>query len=186
MKNNDQSLLSTLKNLYSQLSQISLGYTQTRLNSFKHVSKSPSNITAILNKQIDDISSQVISESIDSVEDINEPAVQSAEDGQSINEIYKDTVVENVTGVESEFVKYLQQRKPPTITQPHLGENLKASAWQHIHTAIRHAKNGDIDAAKLHINIAGTALEEAGDYMCQEDYSELVLAIEGYFSEPIK
>lgn len=183
MPKNNHSLLSTLKNLYTQLSQISWGLTVGRINSYKRESKAPSNITAVLNKKIEDLSLSVMPESVDSLETMDELEVQNVEKDKIKT---KESKVENLSGIESDFAKYLKQRKPVAITQPQLGDNLKSSAWQHIHTAIRHAKNGDIESAKLHTSIAGSALEEAGDYMSQEEYSALVLAIEDYFSDPLK
>lgn len=184
--NNNQSLLSILKSLYSQLSRISLNITQFRINSYKCEIRTQLNITTVLHNQIEELSTRVIAESINTEEIVGEPNVQNIEGSQNKAKVHQDIKIENDSDVESEFAKHLQQRKPPSATQPHLGEHLKSSAWEHIHTAIRHAKNGDVDTAKLHVTIAGTALEEAGDYMSHEDYSELVLEIEVYFSEPLK
>ena len=180
MQNNNRSLLSILKGLYSQLSQISWGLTQLRINSYKRESKTPSNITTVLHKQIDDLSSQVTSNNIESIDGTG---VQSIKESTKIS---KGAKVENITGVESGFAKHIKQRRPPSITQPQMGENLKSSVWEHINAAIRSVKNGDIETAKLHTNIAGSALEEAGHYMSHDDYSELVLQIESYFSEHSK
>jgi hypothetical protein len=180
MAENDRSLLSILKGLYSQLSEISLGLTQVRMNTYKNEAKAPSNITTILHKQIDDLSAKAISEN---TRILGVPAVQSIEESYSKNKRTKEAKVENVSGVESEFAKHVKQRRPPSITQPQMGENLKSSVWEHIKAAIRHAKNGDVETAKLHTNIAGAALEEAGHYMGNDDYSKLVLQIESYFSE---
>jgi len=183
MPDNNRSLLSILKGLYSQLSQISWGFTQGHINTYKRESKAPSNITTILHKQIDNLSSQVNSMNMESIDEVG---LQSSEQSKEKTKISKDAKVENVTGVESEFAKHIQQRRPPSITQPQMGKNLKSSVWEHINTAIRHAKNGDIETAKLHTNIAGSALDEAGHYMSHDDYSELVLQIESYFTEHSK
>lgn len=174
MQNNNRSLISILKGLYSQLSRISLGLTQAHINFYKRESKAPSNITTVLHKQIDDLSSQVTLQNKKSID------VTSVQRNEKIQENAK---VENVTGIESRFAKHLKQIHPPSITQPQMGENLKSSAWQHINTAIRCVKNGDVETAKLHTNIAGSALEEASHYMSNDEYSELVLQIENYFSE---
>ncbi|MCW8900985.1 MAG: hypothetical protein OQK75_00415 [Gammaproteobacteria bacterium] len=186
MQNNNQSLLSVLKNLYSKLSGISLAMMQVRLSSYKRDNYSQINITTVLHNQIDELSSRLSTERINTAEISDESDVLHIKQKNSKAASNHKMKVENITGIESEFVKYLKQRKPTAITQPHLGENLKTSAWQHIHSAIRHAKNGEVDTAKLHISIAGTALEEAGDYMSYEDYSALVLQVEIYFSEPLK
>ena len=186
MQNNNNSLLSILKSLYSQLSRISWDNTQVRLTSYKRAFKSQINITDVLNKQIEVLSSRTITESGNTENVLDEPHVKHLDRSKVKAENYEEMKVENDSHVESEFAKYLKQKKTSSVTQPHLGETLKSSAWEHIHKAIRHAKNGEVDTAKLHVTIAGTALEEAGDYMSHEDYTELVLQIEVYFSESFK
>jgi len=51
-----------------------------------------------------------------------------------------------------------------------MGEKLKDSTWSHIHTALLHARQGDLSNAKLHADIANGALKEAAHYMTEEDY----------------
>ena len=185
MKNN-RSLISVLKDLYSQLSQISLGMTQFRLNTYKRDVKPQSNISSLLHKQIEDISSQATARENNAATNAKDVDIKAGDKEQKKPPVHKDAKVENVTGVKNELVKYLKQRRPVNVTQPHMGENLKASAWEHINAAKRCAKSGNLEAAKLHTDIAGTALEEAGNYMSNEDYSSLVLDIEVYLSEPSK
>ena len=180
MAENERSLLSILKGLYSQISQISLGLTQGRLDSYKNDPNTSSSITNILQKRVDDLSSQATSEKKSIA---TEPVIQKTEENYIKNTNTKETKFENASGVESEFAKHIRQRHPPTVTQPQMGENLKARVWEHINAAIRSAKHGDAETAKLHTNIAGTALEEAGNFMSHDDYSELVLQIESYFAE---
>ena len=53
----------------------------------------------------------------------------------------------------------------------YMGEKLKDSTWSHIHTALLHARQGDVSNAKLHADIANGALKEAAHYMTEEDYN---------------
>ena len=55
-----------------------------------------------------------------------------------------------------------------------MGGQLKKSAWEHVHKAIRYARQADVTMAKLHADIAGHALEEAEHYLKDEECSELV------------
>ena len=188
--NNNSTLLSILKGLYSQLGQILLVRTQTRIDSYQRNFKSDMtiDITTILNRQVDDLAARVVTERVEIIEVSEERHEKLPEKNTELHQIpyknYPETKHENMSGVESEFANYLKQRKMTSVTQPHLGENLKASAWEHIHCAIRHAKNGALDTAKLHTSIAGTALEEAGDFMEHDDYVELICEVEQYFNEP--
>jgi len=186
MQNNNQSLLSILKRLYSQLSRISLNATQARTSLYKREVRPQLNITTVLNNQVEELSSRVIAGSISTENIVNAPNVPNSKGSQNKAINYQDIKIKDDSDGESEFAKHLQQRKPPSVTQPLLGERLKLSAWEHIHSAIRHAKNGDTDTAKLHVTIAGTALEEAGDYLSHEDYSELVHEIEVYFAKQLE
>lgn len=186
---NNQTLLSSLKGFYTQLNRLSLDILQSRIKFFQQHSKPQLkiDIKTILNKQVDDLAARVITvpkEDMDISDEssAHQPIINLSVDKNSTSSISKKTT-ENVDGVESDFVKYLKHRKAGSVTQPHMGENLKSSAWEHIHSATRHAKNGAVDTAKLHASIAGTALEEAGNYMNNEEYSQLLFDIEKYFIE---
>ena len=54
-----------------------------------------------------------------------------------------------------------------------MGENLKDSTWSHIHTAMLHARQGNVINAKLHARIANDALKQAAHYLSEEDYKVL-------------
>lgn len=183
----NQTLLSLLKGFYTQLSHLSLDITQSRIKFFQRHSKPPLkiDITTILNKQVDDLAAHVVTKPVEDMDisdenSENQPLINHSDD-KIPRSNYSETITENVDSVDSDFAKYLKQRKTGAITQPQMGENLKSSAWEHVHCAIRHAKNGAVDTAKLHASIAGTALEEAGNYMNNEEYSQLLFDIEKYF-----
>lgn len=184
MKNyNNHTLLLTLKELYCQLSMV---VAQIRLRSYRFLfeSKNTFDITSVLNKKVNDLAARALKENICSEKNSNKKQQPGFAHNKKQNINYKK--IENVSGIESEFAKHLKQRKSSSITQPHMGDKLKASAWEHIHSAIRFAKQGQVGKAKLHADIAGHALEEAGHYMNDEEYSELVYHIEHYFTESQK
>ena len=52
----------------------------------------------------------------------------------------------------------------------YMGEKLKDSTWSHIHTALLHARQGDVSNAKLHADFANSALKAAAQYITEEDY----------------
>ncbi|MBT8134939.1 MAG: hypothetical protein KJO03_10550 [Gammaproteobacteria bacterium] len=58
-------------------------------------------------------------------------------------------------------------------SDPYMGEKLKESTWSHIHAAQLHARQGNINNAKLHAGIANNALKEAAHYMSEDDYKVL-------------
>jgi len=54
-----------------------------------------------------------------------------------------------------------------------LGKKLKASAWEHIHTALRYAREQKAELARMYANLAQEALQQASHHMTDEAYSEL-------------
>lgn len=65
----------------------------------------------------------------------------------------------------------------------YMGEKLKDSTWSHIHTALLHARQGDVSNAKLHADIANGALKEAAHYMTEEDYKVFCSEVAKAFKE---
>ena len=52
---------------------------------------------------------------------------------------------------------------------PGLSGTLQKRTWEHIHAALRLARQGDARAAKLHADLANSAFAEAAHYMSNED-----------------
>jgi hypothetical protein len=51
------------------------------------------------------------------------------------------------------------------------GDKLMQSTWEHFHAAIRLARQGDVDAARLHVELTNNALKEAAHYLSEPVYS---------------
>lgn len=51
-----------------------------------------------------------------------------------------------------------------------LGEKLKTSAWDHTHSAIRLAHQGDFASAKLHAELANNAIHELSHFMSEAEF----------------
>ena len=62
------------------------------------------------------------------------------------------------------------------LTTP-LRERLKTSAWEHTHSAIHLAHQGDFASAKLHAILANNATHELGHYLIQADYNSFKRAM---------
>lgn len=138
-------------------------------------------ITSVLNKQIDSLSTippdiNVYSANVGYEEHSEKTIAVKVKNQES-----QYGEIENISGVESEFAKYLKTKKSSLTSYPYLSEKLKATAWEHIHCTIRYAKQDNIAIAKLHADIAGRALEEAAHYMSDEEYSNLIFQVEECF-----
>jgi len=178
MKNH--SLFVRLQYLYRKISIVIM---RVRMRSFRpfHESNNTFDITSLLHQQIN-----TLADSLD--KNNTHPATVNEKSQRSeltLNKVdikkYQSSKIENVSGVESEFAKYLKQKKSSAMSHPYLGDKLKESAWEHIHCTIRYARQGNVETARLHAGIAGQALEEAAHYLKDEEYSELVFQIEECF-----
>lgn len=53
-----------------------------------------------------------------------------------------------------------------------MGQRLMQSTWEHLHTSIRLARQGDSNAARVHAELSSNALNEAIHYLSEAVYSE--------------
>ncbi len=51
------------------------------------------------------------------------------------------------------------------------GDKLMQSTWEHFHAAIRLARQGDVEAARLHMELTNNALKEASHYLPEPVYA---------------
>jgi len=77
----------------------------------------------------------------------------------------------------SDLSSHLHSNLSKSSDSGHLGEKLKASAWDHIHTSLRTAREGKSDLAKMHAGLANEALRQASHHMTDEEYIELKTSI---------
>lgn len=78
-----------------------------------------------------------------------------------------------------------QFKKQSVLTPVDLetGAKLTKSTWDHIHAALRLARQGDERSARLHSDIANNAIREAGHYLPEDDYRDLVKAVTEYLQQ---
>lgn len=79
-----------------------------------------------------------------------------------------------------ELSKYFKARTKGDELHPPIREKLEHSVWEHIHSTIRCARQGDKANAKMHLNIATAACKELGHYMDEEEYRAFVARAEDY------
>jgi len=178
-------LLSVLKELYGKLSVL---LREMRIASYHYLvnTNNTFDIVSVLNRQIDGYSVQDKKEHSENILPKDKEILSRVTVDNSEIKAGNESSDRPQIKVESEFEKHLKNKKPSSITEPRMGETLKASVWEHVHTAIRYIKKGEIEKAKLHTNIAGHALEEAGHFMSDADYADMVYEVEHYFAESKK
>jgi len=81
-----------------------------------------------------------------------------------------------------ELSKYFKARIKGPEAHPGIEEKLEHSTWEHIHAAIRCARQGDKRSAKMHANIASSACKELAHYMIEEQYRGFVAEIEQHLA----
>jgi hypothetical protein len=69
------------------------------------------------------------------------------------------------------------------VLDPELSKKLKQSTWNHIHTALRLARQGEARNAKLHLDIASQALKEAAHYMSREEHIAFTVEVQEKLGE---
>lgn len=92
------------------------------------------------------------------------PAESAAEHG---NRLTQDGSGDHIDNPLSDYFKKTSNFSE--LASP-LGQKLKTSAWDHTHTAIRLAHQGDYASAKLHADLANNAIHELAHFMPAEDF----------------
>ena len=72
-----------------------------------------------------------------------------------------------MNGLSMYFKKHKRHEHDPEMT-----EKLQRCVWDHVHSAHRYARTGDASSAKLHANIATSAMKTLSHYMEDEEYSD--------------
>ena len=67
--------------------------------------------------------------------------------------------------------------------QPHVSHKLQASVWEHLNTSLRLARQGEVQTAKFHADVANNALKEAARYMPEDEYAEFYGQVEKRLKE---
>lgn len=80
----------------------------------------------------------------------------------------------------SELSRYFKMRNNEAMIHNGIEEKLEHSTWEHIHAAIRYARQGETKKARMHADIASTACAELAHFMLGEAYTTFVTQIEQY------
>ncbi len=171
-------LLQTLKQLFRRFFMLDL---DRRIHSY-HQSANPhrsQHINKSLNKQIDALVASSSKQSTISTRPMTDD--QPQRDSQLPPQEQKvQPVVSSVTQVGHD---YFESHPVHRDEAPCMGDQLKESAWSHLHSALLYARQGDAGRAKLHADIAHQALKEAAHYLSEEEYETLSNKLEEALAE---
>lgn len=73
-----------------------------------------------------------------------------------------------------ELSKYFKARANGAELHPAIEIKLEQSTWEHLLAALRYAKQGNTQTARMHANIASSACQELAHYMRENDYNEFI------------
>ena len=114
--------------------------------------------------------------------DYIEHTSQSAEDpdmqlGSHLTEGVKETnhslheYLEGKPPEESELSQYYHRKAVRVEMHPHMGEQMQHNTMDHINSALHLARKGDLQGARLHIELAESAMHMGGRYMSHDEYA---------------
>jgi len=81
-----------------------------------------------------------------------------------------------------ELSSYFKKRTNGAELHPDIKEKLEQSIWEHLHAAIRYARQHEKANAKMHANIACCACNELAHYLQKEQYKAFVNDIEKHLT----
>ena len=171
MSNNPETggLLQLLKGLISRVSQLDL---EKRKSAYRSQAGGHQDITSVLDHHLSRIAASQPAPRAPGSGQQPSAATASKVAAASANHSSGNSATSAGPGV-SDFSDYFKSRNGASDTSPYLADKLVNSTWTHIHTAVMHARQGDLVNAKLHAQIANQALKEAAHYMSDEEYAQL-------------
>lgn len=158
-------LLESLKLLYFKImgrqaeSSAKSGHSHSNMASTQ-------NIESALSEYIDKLATNASNNPVDA------PSLELPAEGNRSHEdapAGQESSSEVEPGGLAEHMKYLHTYSVGSLGA---GEKLMQSTWEHFHTSIRLAHQGDVKAAKLHAGLTRNALVEAAKYLSEPVYSQ--------------
>ncbi len=157
-------LLETLKHLYSRMMAL---HTEARArSSLKHNNTASSqNIVSPLSDCIGKLAANAVNNPIETTNSQITELENHSHDHAPINRGPSSRIE---LGELSEHLKNSHKYSGVSLD---MGHKLMQSTWEHFHAAIRLARQGDVKAARLHVELTNNALNEAAHYLSEPEYS---------------
>ena len=83
-----------------------------------------------------------------------------------------------VSGMFSALAHRFSLHRGHAKLEPFMAEKMRRSAFDHVNQALILAKKGDAEGARIHAELANSAMETAADYMSDEELNQLRKMIE--------
>ena len=157
------SLLESLKQLYSRVMGLH-AEARARSNLNRRNTAASQNIVLPLSDCIDKLAANVVKHPVDAPNSQTHETGNHSHDHASIGRSPSKTEL-------GELSVHLKDSHRYSGASQDTGDRLMQSTWEHFHTSIRLARQGDVDAARLHSELTNTALNEAAHYLPEPVYS---------------
>lgn len=177
-----KALLHALQRLYSRIASLVL---YKRMGSYRKEAGTVAghDLTALLSDHIDRVAASRRASGQKTQPQVSAQQDQTATQTLSPGRHHSGHQVSIVSRTLNGLGRHFKSRRTESVVDPELSKKLKMSTWTHIHTALRLARQGEERTAKLHLDIASHALEEAAHYMSREEYLAFTVEVEEKLGE---
>jgi hypothetical protein len=100
---------------------------------------------------------------------------EMASASNKLNDINRHAITRDST-VTNDLSSHLT-KKNVQGNEDHIAEKLQKSVWEHVHSAHRFARSGKGDTAKLHADLATSAMKTLSHYLPADEYSDFLTEI---------
>jgi len=175
-------LLNALQRIYARITSLLL---HKRMDSYREEAGSVADhdLASLLSDHIDRLAAPRPDNSGEEQHRVSGQKVQTATQNSSPGRPHADHQVSIFSRTFNGLGRYFKSSRTETILDPELSKKLKKSAWNHIHTALRLARQGEARTAKVHLDIASQALKEAAHYMSREEHIAFTVEVEEKLGE---
>jgi len=176
-----KTLIHALQKLYARITSLVL---HKRMGSYRDEvgSVADHDLATLLSDHIDRLAAPGPENSDRTQPQVSEQKVQAATQKPSPGRTHSGHQVSIVSRTLNGLGRYFKLSRTESV-DPELSKKLKNSAWNHIHTALRLARQGEARTAKLHLDIANQALKEAAHYMSREDHIAFTVEVQEKLGE---
>jgi hypothetical protein len=170
-------LINALQRLYARIASLVL---EKRMGSYREEAGSVADhrLSTLLSDHIDRLAESRPANGVKAQGKAPEDEVHTATHNLSLGRRQSEHQASIMSRTLSGLGRYFRSNRTESVLDPEMSKKLKKSTWTHIHTAIRLARQGDARTAKLHLDIASQALQEAGHYMPKEEHIAFTVEIE--------
>lgn len=161
----DSGLLKTLRALYSRFMELFM-QTRSTANRGHYAAGASLDIVSPLSEYIDKLSADA------SVNTKDVSGSRAGITGEAAPDHDSSSMsVSSPNAEPGDLSVYFRNARKHSAVSLDMGEKLVHSTWEHIHTSIRVARQGDVKTARMHVELAGNALKEAERYLSAEEFS---------------